>query len=284
MSELSYPAHLDQIKALSLRDALIMSFDLETTGVNPQEARIVQIGVSYFYQGAPLQRRQELVNPLIPIPQGASDVHHITDDRVRDKPPFSALMTRLRPHFFGEVFPDLPPPLITGYNIASYDLPLFEAELKRAGAEWSIMGAPFVDLYSVVKWHLRHLPNRKLTTACERFGITLDDAHNALADAHASGQLMGALIGSGYLPAQVSEAIAHTRDVDARAEAEYREFKHWLYRDRQTGELLLGTKKKMGAPLKSVDPGYVDFMLKKVEDLPPRVRALFEQLVHGTLS
>ena len=77
MSELSYPAHLDQIKALSLRDALIMSFDLETTGVNPQEARIVQIGVSYFYQGAPLQRRQELVNPLIPIPQGASDVHHI---------------------------------------------------------------------------------------------------------------------------------------------------------------------------------------------------------------
>lgn len=284
MSELNSPKHFEAIKGLQLRDALIMSFDLETTGVNPSEARIVQIGVSYFYQGAPLQRRQELVNPQVPIPPGASEVHHITDDMVRAKPPFSALMQRLRPHFFGEVFPDLPPPLITGYNITSYDLPLFEAELRRAGADWSIKGAPFIDLYSAVKWHLRHLPNRKLTTACERFGIPLDDAHNALADAHASGLLMGALLSSGYLPTQVDEAIAHTQEVNARAEAEYQEFKHWLYRDRQTGELLLGTKKKMGAPLKSVDPGYIDFILKKVDDLPERVRELFIQLVNGTLS
>jgi len=281
MSERETVDHLGRIEQLELKDALIMSFDLETTGVNPREARIVQIGVSYFYQGRPLQRRQELVNPLIPIPPGASEVHKITDDMVRDKPPFSALMKRLKPHFFGEVFPELPPPLITGYNIASYDLPLFEAELERAGADWSLKGAPFVDLYSVVKWHLRHLPNRKLTTACERFGIELDNAHNALADAHASGQLMGSLIASGYLPPKVADAIKHSHEIDARAEAEYRDYKHWLYHDRQSGELLLGTKKKMGAPLSSVDPGYVDFILNKVDDLPPKVRSIFEAFVRG---
>ena len=281
MSEINTPHHLEQIKALSLRDALIMSFDLETTGVNPQEARIVQVGVSYFYQGAPLRRHQELVNPQLPIPPGASEIHKITDDLVQDKPPFATLMQRLRPHFFGEVFPELPPPLITGYNIRSYDLPLFEAELRRAGADWSLREAPFVDLYSVVKWHLRHMPDRKLTTACQRFGIELDNAHNALADAHASGQLMGALIGSGYLPAAVGDAIEHASEVDARAEAEYQEYKHWLYHDRQTGELLLGTRKKMGVPVKSVDPGYLDFILRKVDDLPPKVRSIFEQLVSG---
>lgn len=284
MNELCRPNHRDQIKDLDLKDALIMSFDLETTGVNPQEARIVQIGVSYFYQGAPLQRRQELVNPLIPIPSGASDVHHITDDLVQNKPPFSAIMTRLKPHFFGEVFPQLPPPLITGYNIASYDLPLFEAELKRSHADWSLKDAPFIDLYSIVKWHLRHLPNRKLTTVCEYFGIKLDRAHHALADAHASGQLMGALIASGHLPPQVSAAITYAQDVERRTEKEYQEFKHWLYHDRQSGELLLGTQKKMGTPLKSVDPGYVEFILNKVEDLPPKVRSIFEQVVQGTYT
>jgi DNA polymerase-3 subunit epsilon len=277
MDTLTRITHEAQLRELSLNNALIMSFDLETTGVNPQEARIVQVGVSYFYQGRALQRNQSLVNPQIPIPEGAAAIHGITDERVRDAEPFSVLMERLKPHFFGEIFPDLPPPLITGYNIASYDLPLFEAELRRANAEWTVEGAPFIDLFSIVKWHLRHLPSRKLVDLCERFRIRLSNAHDALADAHASGQLMGALLHAGYLPASLGEAIDHARECDRKAEEEYRAFKHWLYRDRQTNELVLGTRKHMGTPLKAADPGLLRFLLNKVEDLPTQVKMLFEE-------
>jgi DNA polymerase III subunit epsilon len=275
------PQHEPQLRSLALTDALIMSFDLETTGVNPQEARIVQVGVSYFYQGRAIGKRQSLVNPQVPIPPQASEVHGITDEAVQNAAPFSELMERLRPHFFGEALEGYPPPLITGYNISSYDLPLFEAELRRAGASWSLEGAPAIDLFSVAKWHLRHLPGRKLVELCERFHIRLDQAHDALADAHASGQLMGALLNSGYLPSNVGEAIDHARVCQERTEREFQEFQTWLYPDRQTNELLLGKGKHQNTPLRLIDPGYLKFLLERLDYLSPRVKELFQQRIQA---
>ena len=86
-----------------LEDALLMCFDLETTGVNTQEDRVVQLGVSYFHQGRSLNKHQQLINPGVPIPPGASAVHKITDERVQGAPRLADLL----PEFVERRFPEL---------------------------------------------------------------------------------------------------------------------------------------------------------------------------------
>lgn len=264
-----------------LEDALLLCFDLETTGVNPQEDRVVQIGVSYFHQRRALQRHQQLINPGVPIPEGAAGVHGITDARVRGEPRLVEFLPRLKGHFSGEVFPALPPPVLVGYNLISYDLPLFEAELRRAGASWSVLNRPTIDVFTFVKWHLRHEPSRKLSDIAARFNISLN-AHDALSDAHATGQLLGHLFNAGYLPPTVEQIITEEARLRPILEAEYQDYGNWLYRQRHTGELVMGTKKHTGQPPEAVDPGFFRFVLSKNDALPPKVREVFEARASAT--
>jgi len=274
-----------------LEDALLMCFDLETTGVNPQEDRVVQLGVSYFRGGRHLQKHQQLIHPGVPIPPGAAAVHGVTDEHVREAPRLAQLLERLEAHFSGAVFAG-PPPVLVGYNLISYDLPLFEAELRRAGAAWSVLQRPAIDVFTFVKWHLRHEPSRKLSDIAARFQIPLR-AHDALSDAHATGLLLGRLFRDGYLPPTVEEITREEARLRPLLDEEYREYGNWLYHDRMTGELLLGTKRHTGLRLADVDAGFFRFILDKNKPearaaegggergdkgppLPPRVRELFE--------
>ena len=75
---------------------ILMIFDTETTGVNVREDRIVQIGAVYWSGGQRCARPREInINPGVPIPVGASQVHNIFDDDVVNCPSFSCSVTRL---------------------------------------------------------------------------------------------------------------------------------------------------------------------------------------------
>jgi DNA polymerase-3 subunit epsilon len=61
-------------------------FDLETTGLDPKKDRIVEIGAVKFDQHGLIARFSVLINPGIPMPFAASQVNHITDKMLKDKP------------------------------------------------------------------------------------------------------------------------------------------------------------------------------------------------------
>ena len=63
-------------------------FDLETTGLDVSKERIVQLAVVKINISGEREEKKVLVNPTIPIPKEASDVHGITDEMVKDKPVF----------------------------------------------------------------------------------------------------------------------------------------------------------------------------------------------------
>ena len=63
-----------------------VAFDLETTGVNRQSDRIIEIGAVKFIGSQTLGEFVELVNPGIAIPPVATDISGITDAMVRNKP------------------------------------------------------------------------------------------------------------------------------------------------------------------------------------------------------
>lgn len=59
----------------------LIGFDLETTGTDPREARIVTGAVIEVRAGEPMDRREWLADPGVPIPEDAVAVHGISNER-----------------------------------------------------------------------------------------------------------------------------------------------------------------------------------------------------------
>ncbi|MDR0374312.1 MAG: 3'-5' exonuclease [Treponema sp.] len=68
-----------------------VAFDLETTGLDTKNDRIVEIGAVKFNKDGVISRFSVLINPGVPMPFGASAVNNITDDMLKDKPPLDAV-------------------------------------------------------------------------------------------------------------------------------------------------------------------------------------------------
>lgn len=76
----------DQRMVSCIERAEYAVIDTETTGLDGSVDKIVEVGAVRFRDGVEIARFETLVNPGIPIPPGASAVHHITDEDVVGKP------------------------------------------------------------------------------------------------------------------------------------------------------------------------------------------------------
>ncbi len=149
----------------------IIFFDLETTGTNVTRDRIVEISVVKVHPDGRRETYTRLVNPEMPIPEGAAAVHGITDADVADKPVFSIIANNLLKYFDNCD--------IGGYNIIKFDIPLLTNEFGRAGLEFDMTGRRIIDAYSI----FCKLFPRTLSDAYKLFcGKELEDAHSAEAD------------------------------------------------------------------------------------------------------
>jgi DNA polymerase-3 subunit epsilon len=150
-------------------------FDLETTGTNIAQDRIVEIAVIKLLPGGELQEKHSLVNPTIPIPAESSAIHGITNDDVKDKPTFKELAREYAKFFEGS---DL-----SGFNILKFDVPLLVEEFLRAGVDFDYSRKRIIDSQRI--YHL--MEKRNLSAAyqfyCQK---SLEDSHTAQADTKAS--------------------------------------------------------------------------------------------------
>lgn len=159
-------------------------FDLETTGVDPDNDRIVQVAMIRVEPDGSRRTWETLVNPQRPIPPAATAVHGISDDDVKDKPTFAQLR--------GEVERMLAGSDLAGYNSIRFDGPLLQAELRRAGSELDLRGAKHIDGLVI----FRLMEPRNLTAAYRKYcGKDLVDAHSALADTEATLEVLDAQVG-----------------------------------------------------------------------------------------
>lgn len=153
----------------------VLAFDLETTGTDPAEDRIVEIAYSVIrlpIYGRP-QVQRDRYNPGRPIPKEATSVHGITDEDVAGKPQF-----RQDARYFQEKVDEAE--YLLSYNGRAFDVPLLHAELRRAGqAGVDLEEQKEVDLYRV--WQT--LEPRTLSGAVARFASHEDhEPHDAGSD------------------------------------------------------------------------------------------------------
>jgi DNA polymerase III subunit epsilon len=158
------------MKNLALERPLVC-FDLETTGTDVRDDRIVQLALVRVEIDGSRQTLASLVNPERPIPAGATAVHGIRDEDVREAPRFAELRPRVEALLSGA---DL-----LGFNMVSFDLPLLQREIRNAGGELDLKGRRLLDAMRIF-----HLKEPRHLTAALRFycGRELEGAHDALAD------------------------------------------------------------------------------------------------------
>jgi DNA polymerase-3 subunit epsilon len=184
----------------------IAVFDLETTGLDLTDARIVTAcAVELDASGNVVGTNSEwLANPGIEIPTQASDVHGVTTEiAVRDGRPADVvvgeLLATLR-DFFARGIP------VVAYN-APYDFTILHYEALRHGLEPLKLGA-VIDPLVIDKFKDKYRKGkRRLENAAEFYKVPLDDAHNATADAVAAGRVAQAIARRWVdeLPATASE-------------------------------------------------------------------------------
>ncbi|WP_375000698.1 exonuclease domain-containing protein [Aeromicrobium sp. CTD01-1L150] len=158
----------------------LASLDFETTGVDPHADRVV----SYALLDEPGFEITGLIDPGVPIPTAASDVHGITETMVAGAPgPAEALTVVID---WVQALIERRVGLVV-FN-ACYDLTMLRAEAQRHGlAEPDWERLLVVDPY-VLDWGIERggLGQRRLVDVAAYYGVRLDGAHDATVDARAA--------------------------------------------------------------------------------------------------
>lgn len=207
---------------MSWHRELLIGFDLETTGTDPREARIVTGAVIEVRAGQPMGRREWLADPGVEIPADAVAVHGISNARATaEGSPADQVADAIADVLTSYWKAGVP---VVAYN-AAFDLTLLSAELLRYGLPsladrlGGMAPAPVVDPYTVDRWADRYRRGkRNLEAVCTEYGVPLGTAHDAASDALAAARLATAIAARHPKIAALGPAELHRRQITWYAE------------------------------------------------------------------
>ncbi len=245
----------------------LVFFDLETTGLDVERDRIVELGLVKLMPDGERLTRARRINPGMPIPPEASAVHGITDADVADCPTFARIAKDLHIWLQGC---DL-----GGYNVERFDLPLLAAEFRRVQLAFPEENTLVVDAYRI----FAQREGRDLTSAYRFYcAKELQGAHSAEADILATVEvLQGQLERYPDLPSDIQglHAVCHPIDPNAVDAAGRLMWKN--------GEAVIGFGKHRGRTLREMaaqEPGYLRWIIGG--DFGPDLKEIAAQALRGT--
>jgi DNA polymerase III subunit epsilon len=250
---------------LSLARPLAM-IDLETTGINIGSDRIVEIAIIKLMSDGSRQVKRKLINPEMPIPKGASDVHGITNEMVKDAPTFKQAANEIK-MFISNC--DL-----AGYNSNRFDVPLLVEEFLRAGLDIELNDRHLLDVQRIF-----HMMEQRTLSAAYKFYCekVLEGAHSAEIDAAATLEILEAQVKRYPQMGNSVEAI-----VKFTGEDQIVDFARRFVMENGTEVFNFGKHK--GKPVTLVlkqEPQYYDWMMKG--DFPLHTKQKLTEILNRTL-
>lgn len=172
---------------------VVCALDFESTGVDATQARIVTACFLEIHPGGKIRERVWLVNPGVPIPPSATEIHGITDEQVQqDGRPTAEVLPQLMECLTACWQAGWP---VVGHNLGGYDLTLLDHELHRHNlGSITDFGGPglVVDTLCIDKALRRRVRGkgaRTLQACADAYAITLDGAHDAKHDCVAAARI-----------------------------------------------------------------------------------------------
>lgn len=162
---------------LNLKKPLVV-FDLETTGLDIVNDRIIQLSFIKVCPDGTEERGDHLINPGKPIPDMVSALTGIDDEKVKDAPSFKQLSATLAEKFKGCDF--------AGFNSNRFDVPMLAEEFLRAGIDFDFSKCRLIDAQTI----FHKMEKRNLAAAYKFYcGRKMDEdfeAHRADQDTEAT--------------------------------------------------------------------------------------------------
>ena len=168
---------------MDVSDATFVVTDTETTGLKPEEHRIIEIGAVKVEEGTVVDRFEQLVNPRRSIPGKITKLTGITTGMVFEAPPIEEVLPEYVA-FLGEG-------ILTAHNL-SFDKGFLDAERERLGRS-----ALPNDTLCTVRLARRLLPgldSKGLSRLVQFYDIDMNGRHRAMGDAEATGVVLRKLL------------------------------------------------------------------------------------------
>jgi DNA polymerase-3 subunit epsilon len=244
----------------------IVFIDLETTGVNIAVDRIIEIAIIKITPDRNKHVKHKLINPQMPIPKSSSDIHGITDEKVKDAPTFKAVANELK-QFIDNA--DL-----SGYNSNRFDIPLLMEEFLRAGISLDMNNRRMLDVQTIF-----HMMEKRTLAAAYKFYCEkeLTDAHSAEADATATWEILEAQL-TRY------EHLGNTIDtvLQFTGEERYVDFARRFVIENEIEVFNFGKHKgRSVAEVLKAEPQYYDWMMRG--DFPLHTKQKLTEILNRTL-
>lgn len=177
-----------------------MWIDTETTGIDPSDSAAFQVACVLVDNGQLICERCFFLNPLsetIKYHEGAGSVHGYSEEQIKAFPPEIEQVPKITA-FFAEARElwekdgsKTEKMIIAGYNVG-FDIGHIKALLERNGYRLedyfiNVIADVFLQVKKAgVQKALPYLPDRKLGTVAKHLGVSLENAHDALADIEAT--------------------------------------------------------------------------------------------------
>ena len=240
----------------------IIFFDLETTGLNITQDRIIEMSIIKVMPNGQEIERTFRFNPEMPIPAESTAVHGITDEDVANCRTFKMVAKELAQSFVGCD--------IAGFNSSRFDIPMLDQEFQRAGVKFDFTKPRFIDVQTIF-----HKKEQRNLVAAYKFYCDKDltDAHSASADTRATYEVLKAQLDRYEDLPNDMDALAdfscQNRNVDLAGRVIYNDQKQEIinfgkYKGRLVSEVL------------AQDPGYYGWIMQG--DFPQNTKDVFTNI------
>lgn len=180
-----------------------VALDVETTGLRPTQGEIVDVAAIRFRDFEPVEKFESLCFPRKGVPEETSKVNGITSDMVEGRPTFQQVAQSLQA-FIGTD------------NLVGHNLPFDLSFIGKYGVDFTAQKRKYFDTLDLARKTLKKdsyrkkydreydcyedvlvegdVPDFKLVTLCQYYGIINPESHRAFGDALAAGRLFHKLV------------------------------------------------------------------------------------------
>jgi len=157
---------------IPINQEIFVCLDCESTGLEPEKDRIVEIAAARFTFEQILQKFESLVDPECEIPETSQEIHKISVEMIQGKPKIGEILPDLLKMINGHI--------IVGHGIG-FDIALIAAEAKRNQIPCNIQQQPTIDTLRMARIY-GESPINSLERLRQHFNIEAEGAHRAMSD------------------------------------------------------------------------------------------------------
>lgn len=234
-------------RLLDLRRPLVV-IDLESTGVDVQNDRIIEIGLVSLHPDGAAVSFSSLVNPGVPLPDAVTEITGITEEMLAGAPPLSTVAPMVNDYLTNA---DL-----AGYNLLKFDLPLLENEFTRLNM--ALAGPADRKVLDAFQIFRRREPHSLERAVAHYTGRPIQQTHRAIDDVAAT---------AGVLAAQLARygLIGNLEAVDLALRDPYLDSEGKFKKDGEEVVFCFGKfTGRTVSEVQATEPGYIQWVIDKI--------------------